>query len=149
MFHISSLCNKTCSLGRSVHWFKQSVKFLNFQICGTESSSKIFLIGLLFAVLSGCSVSIVVVFLGRIKHILLRSNSQTELFLKRIYEQIIILMLVVVLAAATHFGMVILTSFHEILLKSFWLGRQVDQTLEWTLYVSISLTLEEFLKDLF
>lgn len=64
------------------------------------------MLSLLFAILSGCSISFVIVFLGRIKQILLTDEATTVIFLKGIYEQIIILIFIIALAVATHFGMV-------------------------------------------
>uniref|UniRef100_A0A1I8ESR8 Transmembrane protein n=1 Tax=Wuchereria bancrofti TaxID=6293 RepID=A0A1I8ESR8_WUCBA len=95
---------------RAISWFLKQKIFFEM-ICDTKSSSNIFLIGVLFALVSGCSISSAIIFFGRIKHILLTNEPTTESFLKAIYEQIIILAFVIVLTVITHFGMVIIFIF--------------------------------------
>ncbi|EFO14872.1 hypothetical protein LOAG_13643 [Loa loa] len=97
---------------KMLSWFVKQKIFFGM-ICDTKSGISIFLIGLLFAILSGCSISFVVVFLGRIKHILLTNEPTTDSFLNGISKQIIILAFVIVLAIVTHFVMVILISLQQ------------------------------------
>ncbi|KAM3724354.1 Multidrug resistance protein [Dirofilaria immitis] len=85
-------------------WFLRQKIFFTM-ICDNKLSSSIFLIGLLFAIFSGCSISLVIVFLGRIKHILLTNETSTISFLKRIYKEIIRLTFIIILSTLTHFGM--------------------------------------------
>ncbi|VDN91390.1 unnamed protein product [Brugia pahangi] len=107
---------------KAISWFQKQKIFFEM-ICDTKSSSNIFLIGILFALVSGCSISSAIIFFGRIKHILLTNEltneltnkltnkSTTESFLKAIYEQIIILAFIILLIVITHFGMVIIPIF--------------------------------------
>uniref|UniRef100_A0A915Q6F8 ABC transmembrane type-1 domain-containing protein n=1 Tax=Setaria digitata TaxID=48799 RepID=A0A915Q6F8_9BILA len=85
-------------------WFLKRKVFLEM-MCDTKSSSNIFLIGLLFAVLSGCSISLTVIFLGRIKDILLTDEPTAASFRTGIYEQIIVLTFLIAFTGVTHFGM--------------------------------------------